>query len=370
MRRSASRQRSCCCLSYCLLTLLEIGVAAQPTAAVEPLTAAMQAEFGAAAWIPENAGCFAASYRSRERWEAFTQTRVYHEILTMPGVQMGLGWLQQQPYLGQLAMMRAQNPLLDDGLDVLVDAVSQEAFIYLDARGPRFINKISGLYNTLVLNSVLQGINEGTDRLPRYTESENQTRIIRDVVDAEQELRMPGIVFGFRLSDPQAGRDLLTSLTPLLQQSLPMPVQEESFGGGEFLTLSVSAAMFLTPDSLAEMEVEFGLADVDAEIAEKFVQFIKSQSLSVSLGMRDDYLLISLGADTKHLESLGVGVSLAACDALAPLREHFQPRLIGLSYVHPDLTSYQKMDVERLAAKLQELLQQMHGKFPRVLLSD
>ncbi len=349
---------------YCLLILPGISVAAGRSFAAEPLPAAMHSEFGAANWIPEDAGLFGANYRCLERWQAFTQTRAYQEILTMPAVQMGLSWVRQQPYLGQLAMMRAQNPLLDDGLNVLQDAFSQETFVYVDKRGPGFINELGGLYNSFILNSFLQGINESTAALPAYSEEENKARILRDLLATQDDLHVPGLVFGFRLSDPQAGRDLLARLTPILRQSIPLPFQEESLGGGEFLTLSLSAAMFLTPDAQARMEAEFELADVDAETVEQFVAFVRSQTLSISLGMRDDYLLFSLGADNSHLKNLGSGISLAECKALAPLRKHFRSRLIGLSYVHPGLTQSGKMDVEGTVAKLGDLLKLAEEKMP------
>lgn len=361
MLRSAFRWLVCS-------SLLLLGTYAAATAESLPsdksLTADMLAEFGAATWIPEDAGYFGASYRYQERWQAFTQTKAYQEILTMPVVQMGWGWLQQQPYLGQLAMMRAQNRLLDDGLDVLQDAFSQESFVYVDARGPGFINELGRLYNSMMFNGFLQGINESSDALPAYTEEQNRLRIIRDLLAVQNDLRLPGVVFGFRLSDPQAGRDWLASLTPVLHQNVPFPLQEESLGGGDYLTLSLNAAMFLTPDVLARMETEFELADIDAETVEQFVQFVQSQTLSISLGMRGDYLLLSLGADNTHLKKLGTGVSLAECEALAPVRRHFLSRLIGLSYVHPELTRYGKMEIEGLVAKLQDLLHQAEDSLP------
>ena len=350
-------------LSYWLLILLGIIVAWEPTIADEQLSPAMQKEFGAATWIPESGGYFGAGFRYRERWQAFTGTQAYQEILTMPIVKMGLGWVEQ-PYLEQFAMMRAENPLVDQAVDVLQDAFSNEVFVYIDERGPGFTNQLGEIYNSLYLNGFLQGINDSTGALPAYSAAENRKRIIRNVLAAEGELRIPGLVFGFRLSDPQAGRDLIVSMTPVLRQQVPLPLVEESLGRGEYLSLSLNAAMFLTPDMQAEMEAELGLANLDAQTAEQFVQFVKSQSLSVSLGMRGEYLLISLGADNTHLSNLGEGVSLAESEAFVPLRLHFKPGMTGMSYVHRDWTGVGKLDASELMSKLQELLQQGEDELP------
>ncbi len=347
-----------------LLMLVGVFAVGPVRAVAKPIGAVMQTEMGAANWIPENASFFAAKYRTGERWEAFAQTNAYQELLTMPAVQMGLAWVQRQPYLDQLAMMRAQNLLLDEGLNVLQDAWSQEVFLYVDERGPGFINEINEFYNSLILNTFLIGVNEGAELLPGYTEEQLAGRLLGKVLDAQDDLRIPGIVLGFRLSDPQAGRDWLASVTPILQQGSPLPVQEESLGDGEFLTLSLSAEMFLNPQAEAEMLSELNLENVDPELVGQFVDFVKSQTLSISIGMRDDYLLISLGANNSHLQSFGSGVSLAECKALAPLQRHFQQRLISLFYVHPEFTSSGKIDAEKHVAGLKDMLEQAKEHLP------
>ena len=359
MHRSCFRRFACLFLGF-----VGVFVARPLEVGAKPLAEVIQAEMGAANWIPEDAGFFVAKYRSGERWQAFTQTNAYQELLTMPAVQMGLAWVQQQPYLGQLAMARAQNRLLDEGLELLQDAWSQEVFFYMDERGPGFINEFGGLYNSIVLNGFLAGINESSGVLPAYTDEQIKERMFRQMLAGQDNLRFPGVVLGFRLSDPQAGRDWLASLTPILQHGFPLPVQEESLGNGEFLTLTLNAAMFLSPQVQAEIEADFGLADLDADLAEKVMEFVKSQTLTISLGLRDDFLLISFGADNTHLKNFGSGISLAESDALAPLRRHFQSRVIGLSYLHPDLTNSGKMDVEENIANLQDLLQQAEGNLP------
>ena len=125
--------------------------------------------------------------------------------MTMPVVQMGLAWFNQQPYLAQFHAMRAQNKLLDDALNVLSDGFSREVFFYVDARGPEFINTLGQIYNSLFWNGFLAGLSNEGSRLIEYSEQENTRRALREVLDAKQYLRVPGLVFGLRLSDPQAG---------------------------------------------------------------------------------------------------------------------------------------------------------------------
>ena len=352
-------------IHFCLLpVLMSLGFAASSSSLAEPLSSDMRAEFGAATWIPEDAGYFLASYRYREQWLAFTKTNAYQELLTLPVVQMGLEWIKQQPYLDQLAAMRAQYPLLDDGIKLLKDAFSQEVFIYVDSRGPGFINEVGGLYNSLLFSGFIEGFNQSTGAFPEYTQERQTSELIGRVVAAEQELRVPGIVFGFRLSDVAAGKEFLANLALHLQKALPLPLQEVTYGDGKYLTLAISAEMFLTPQAIAEIEAEFGQADIDPATADRFIEFIKSQTLMISLGMRGNYLLISVGADNSHLESLGRGVSLAESESFAPLRRHFRKRLIGLSYVHRNLTRYGKIDVDANVTNLQHLLLQTEEHLP------
>ena len=80
--------------------------------------------------------------------------------------------------------------------------------------------------------------------------------------------------------------------------------------------------------------------------------------------MRGDYLILSVGADTSHLSSMGTGVSLAKSEALAPIRKHFQSRLVGLSYLHPEFTNSGKINVKEHVADLQEMLQDFQADLP------
>ena len=157
---------------------------------------------------------------------------------------------------------------------------------------------------------------------------------------------------------------MIVDLRRFLDQTVRLPLRDEPLAGGDYLTLPLHAAVFFNAEVEAELRRDMQRQLFDAATIDEVVDLIRSQTLVISLGMRGEYLLLSIGSDNAHLEQLGRGVSLAESDALAPVRKHFQPRLLGLSYTHADLTSYGKLDVDGIVGGLQDLLASATAELP------
>ncbi|MEM8944933.1 MAG: hypothetical protein AAGD11_07085 [Planctomycetota bacterium] len=319
------------------------------------LTASMRPEFGAATWVPHDAGFFSGGYRYGEQWEAFKNSQAFQELAAMPGVTMAMTALRQQSYVAQFQVAREQNPLIDQAVNVLFDAFGDEVFVYVDRKGPGFVDAVSEIYGAFYWIALRGAVAERVSGQPGSSEAQMAMDITTHVLARRDDLRLPGVVFGFRLNDPNLAQDLINEVKPLLQQVVPFPLQQESIGNGNYLNLELRAEMFMTPDRRNELAAELQQSIFDPQLVEELIKFIESQSVSISIGMRGDYLLISIGADTSHLGELGKGESLAECEALAPVRKHFQKNLVGLTYVDAALSGTGKIDVASWTDALEEL---------------
>lgn len=329
------------------------------------LSPSMQRDFGAATWIPEDAGFFSAGYRYGDQWRAFYDSAAFQEVLATPAAQMALTWIQQQPYLAQLKAARAQNPLIDQSVRLAQEAFAEEVFVYVDKRGPGFVNALADIYAIAFWGGFTNAWQE--EKNGGITPQEQlafRAQMIRQVLELQSDLRMPGVVFGFRLSDTDLGKDWMAGITPLLQQAIPFPLRKKILGGGEYLTLRIEVRKFMTADHRAAIESELSRGIDDQELSRGVIEFLESQTLSISVGMRGDYLLFSIGADNSHLQGFGRGASLAESAALAPVRAVFRDDLVGLSYVDAALTNSGKIDIDETVVGLDDLLLDFQDQMP------
>ncbi len=172
---------------------------------------------------------------------------------------------------------------------------------------------------------------------------------------------IPGIVIGLKIKDKSAAQTQLKRLEVLLRMALSQnPLLKNRFdrkkiGDGDFITLSLDGAMIpweMVPlDRFAEEPGDYD--DLTARL--------KSLTLSISIGLRGDFVLISLAKNNEHLAALGTGDLLAAADELKPLAKFADRRITGLSYVSADMVERLgggPADLDNLPDAVESLLEQ------------
>jgi hypothetical protein len=73
--------------------------------------------------------------------------------------------------------------------------------------------------------------------------------------------------------------------------------------------------------------------NVDDENFDKWRKLISKKSLAVALGVIDEFVLLSIGESTEHLENMGKGPFLADEAAIKRLEKHADQRVVSLSYM-------------------------------------
>jgi hypothetical protein len=127
-------------------------------------------------------------------------------------------------------------------------------------------------------------------------------------------------------------------------------VEIQTINGGQFYVLDVTGQQI--PDQiLQQASVAMDGDQISEEVQQQLITFIRGQSISIAVGVLDDYLMISLGSDTSFLERWGTGESLATTKMLEPVRAHFEKCPASLTYTAANMTGQPltSEDVENIA---------------------
>jgi hypothetical protein len=129
--------------------------------------------------------------------------------------------------------------------------------------------------------------------------------------------------------------------------------KREKIAGGEFLTLRVEGKV-VPWDKVPFKDYEEEEGQFDA-----LIKKLKELKLTVSVGLREGYLLVSLGKSNDHLARLGKGKALASRKELKPLARFADERLTSISYFSQTLNTTlagSKKNLDGLTETARELL--------------
>lgn len=309
---------------FTVRTYLLLGWLAVACLAVSPL-APVQAQSleqtTSLRFAPADAAFYMTLLRGREQYDAFVNSKAFAKLKEMPIVQMGIGMLQQQwnDPNGDWAEFKelADQPENRQLVDLLIDGISHEVFVYGDEGYANLLALINDM-NRAQRQAQIAALNDGD---PGQAVVQGLLQALSKHLDT---LRTPETVIGFRISNKQAAQAQIARLERELrnalaeQPDLVARLAHEQIGGQDFLTWKLDGSLIpwdaLPPDF--------------APAKDK----ISKMTVSISLGVYSDYLLLSLGTDNSHLASLGKGPLLISRKELAPLKPHLKERVVAISY--------------------------------------
>ena len=293
------------------------------------LTPEMSKAFGAMTKVPGDASFYGSSMHILGRWQAVLQSNAVQSLFKLPIVQQ----LSRHPALRGIQMQAAENPLFVQGLPVLKDAISSEVFVCGGPELAGFIEAVSQISNNARLASMKVLFAEDMDR---YEDEEQSTKVFTAIIDSVLErkdgLRVPSVLVGFKLTKPDAAKKFLDAWISKIGRLPVSKIKKKQIAGAEFYTLKLSGTD-IPKDGYEEMREGLADAEIPKDKADKFEAWIKRQKLTIALGVKDGYLMLSIASDSGMLDTWGQGPSLAESRAVEPARKHFKPGLIDVSYV-------------------------------------
>jgi len=336
-----------------LLSLTALSLCPSSVVAAQPAEAAQSL-----AIVPNDVAFYSATLRNKEKVEIVANSDAWAELNALPAVQMG-------KMFAQMAMMQPDSPwqkvttFFEEPenqrlLELIKDMVSDEIFVCgmadcSDVLG--LVVEVNNATQFAPLTALARGETENANRV----QAEMGLKVLLDNLD---RLQIPNVVTGFRTTQaPEAGNQLdrlETLLQGILEQhDLASHLKRESIGSTEYLTLRLDGSL-LPWEELNRDDFPLDEADFD-----KLIDKFKSMTLVISIGVYDEFVIVSIGNDNKHLESLGGTSPLAKRPELQRLAPHADKRVTGVTYTSRALlqtVSNPREQIDGLAEATIELL--------------
>jgi hypothetical protein len=343
-----------------------LAVAALLLAATVPAPALAAGPVHSLDIVPADAAFYSAMLRNREQFEAIVNSKAYAKIMALPYVQMGLGLLQAQAASPDSPMGRFEaarrDPEVKRSLAFLADLFSDEIFVY---GGPSFnqtVELLQGTYSAVQFNGPLMAGVNGQAQAARMEEIQGRA-FVRALVSQVDLIKFPELVIGFKVKDQALAKEKLDQLELNLQMVLgqaPPVLQNRlkraTIGGHSYLTFALDGAMVpWDPQVVAKIR---SLAATPDD-GDKLIEHLKKTTLVISLGLRDDYLLLAIGPSTEVLARLGEGAPLRSLPELAAVAKFADKRICSVGYVSKKLNqrvSQTKAGVDNLLQTVKTLL--------------
>lgn len=284
---------------------------------------------------PADAAFYSASLRQREQLELFLTSKAYARLLEVPIIQlakMQLGFQWEQSSHPVVAELR-KYVRSDQGQQVVALArqlFAEESFVFASNE------LIPALELFVEMNSISRSAQIEAIKNEDSDEEALALRISERLRERVAELEVPNIVFGFRIQDKTLVADVLNHLDDVARKRLDEHLQalgekltRNRIDGNEFLTLKLDGSMI----PWNELREENDEVEINDDEFESWNELLSEKSLTVALGSIGDYLILSIGKSTDHLEHFGEGPSLDEHPPLARLAKHADQRIVSLAYV-------------------------------------
>jgi hypothetical protein len=300
---------------------------------------------GSLGLIPADAAFYSAMLRNKEQIDIIARSRAWKELWDLPVVQMGWQQLRQQYSEGSLAMVRTflEEPDNRELLDVLADAGSHEVFFYGGANWLQFVELMAMVNTAQRFGQITSLIQHKGEPDPR-----DQFRAVLRALAAHPELlQFPDFAMGFKITDKKRARKQIDRLEKVLTQlanvveQLKDHVKTVKVGDDDVLTLNLDGEMVpwdqVPVKDIEEKEGEF----------QGLVKKLREMKLTISLGIKGDYLLFTLGASTDAISQLGgKGKRLMDRAELKPVVDALTKRLTSIGYASPAMRAQQAVSAQ------------------------
>jgi hypothetical protein len=293
-------------------------------------------------WIPDDAAYYSVMLRNQEQIEILRNSKAFAKLIDMPVVQEALRRFDEAAEDPETPAGKFKdgmnNPVVQDVLGLLGDMFSRDVFVYGDKSVVDVLTLMQKLNNAQRSTQVFGQLTKSAD----VNQQELQARVIIHLLASNPELlRVPEVIAGFKVKNTERVKENLDNLIGIVTlASMSVPelqdcCKRKTVGASEYVTITVKGEQIpwdqVPLDKLREAEMMPGEVD-------KVVERIKQLTLVIALGLRDDYLLVSVGESTEQLARLGASKLLVDRPEFKPLEKFADRRLTSISYMSKALT--------------------------------
>jgi hypothetical protein len=311
-------------------------------------------------FVPADAAFYSTSLRLKEQFDLFLQSKAWKKLNELPLAkkawqQLDAEWKKDDSDLAKIRKVYelAENKQL---VELLIDMASHELFVC----GSANVNELLSII--MQANTAMQWAPLGDLLAGKIGEDPSKAQLggfLRGLDQHRDKLRIPDFLIGFKLSQRDKADAQLKRLEEFLKPLTDSyhvtkgKLKRVKISGNDYLTLTLDAKHLPWDDiSFAEYEREQGEFD-------KLRSKLATMTLTATLGVRDGYLLLSLGEASDLIGKLGNGRSLLELPELKPVLAHADKKLLDVVYASKatrTLGATTKKDVDNfLTAGLEQL---------------
>jgi hypothetical protein len=324
------------------------------------------------AMVPRDAAFLSSSLRLREQYDLIVKSNAFAAIKALPAVQRAIDSFEEQrstpgsPFSTFDTFM--QLPENEEAAQFLADMVATDTFVYGEPSCVdfwRLVRKLAESQQRAGLGETAPASDDEEEGDDEEDEDEDedgrsidlaiemdgafdggrQTRLMLETLAENLDLAVvPDIVWGFKTTKRDVGVDqikrieVLSSLVLQADPDLASAVERRKVVGGEVLTFTLDGESL----PLDDLERELAATTGDDELTERVFDRLRQLDLVVAVGMLGDWVILSIGDSIAHLDKLalpgGDKQGLLTLPAFAPLLEHADKPLTGVSYISESLS--------------------------------
>jgi hypothetical protein len=273
--------------------------------------------------------------RNKEQLDIVLKSKAYAKLTAMPIVKKGLDELAESwnDPNGPLAPLQDwySMPGNADIVAMVGELFSDEVFFYADKNCAEIGALYQDVYWGNQINSITELIKNGPLGLGLNNDPfASYKSMLYILSEHSDKLKVPDFVIGFKLSKTNP-----TKLAKMIDDGLkivdfiapPGVLKKETINGSKVHTVNLDGSMIpweMIP--IAQLEEQPGQLD-------KLKKRLTKMKLTISVSVRDNYLLLGVGEATAGLKALsGKGKLLIDQKELAPLVKFGKERLTSISY--------------------------------------
>jgi hypothetical protein len=305
--------------------------------------------------IPADAAYYGAMLRNREQLDAVAKSKTWARITELPYYKMGMALLKQQYEGENFAQVRQLLEQEDnrDLLEMLGDAVSTEIFCYGAGNWVDFVDLIQQMFNGSRYAPLMQLLKDPQNKDPKGLTFAQVRGVLRALARNPNKIKFPDFVIGFKIKKADKAEAQIKRLETALEAlvgfvpKLEGRIKRVKVGDSSILTLSFDGDM-VPWDEIDWKDIEEAAGEFDG-----VRKNLKKLKLTISVGLRGDFLVLAIGSETDGIKQLGgEGPRLTSRAELKPLVRAGDKRFTGISYSSKVLaakTAFSAEDIDSVA---------------------
>jgi len=320
------------------LTLSPMGQSAFAAEADQPSPAAKTA----ASIVPADAAFFGTNLRLREQYDLVVGSKAWKKLTSVPAIQMAWGLYQLQaadpqspPGQVEAFIDAPENRPL---MELLRQMGSEEIFIYGEQSCVDTMDLMQQIAGAMRYGPAVLQLSGAA---PGYDEDELQGMLLLTVLHEELDLiKVPAMVMGFRIHDAETANEQIDRLEGLVKglleqnDDVKVTLGREDVDGQSFLTLRARAEDLPWDEVPVE---ELKQVETEPNQVRDVLEAVRKLEVVVALGVRGDYVLLSVGPSTEVLAALGGEKNLADRKEFRPLKKFADQRITAISYLSQEM---------------------------------